>query len=842
MENKRKFDTLTKNAVIDDILAQVRERKAEKERAAASSQKSGDKYFDKVYTAKLDIMEEDGKFSSQKVLDKEEKQPEKEEKTAVQPPVVQKKEEKPVKAEDKPAQNTQSTKVVSQPTLHTSVGDIAAFFGSEETPDHFLTEEDLLEEKQRKNKKLFSFKKIKVDPVDTSVLPKVTEEKKEQSPKQEMNVDLNLTDEVVLEIDDKKAEDLKEYVQQEVESGTQQLDKLQQQAKELEVREKLRKNRQEAVKNFKVQLPTDQAQEEEEKQNPPEEKASTPEDEIESLLSLRSKLRLRMGLTFALGAVLLYHNLALPLYKLPMPGFLSPAFNPFGYLVANLLLLLPGLLICTSTIINGLGYGVTLRGDNDSPVAFAYAASLIQAVVLLFVPNSINSIHMGLFGGLSMLSLWFNCIGKLNIVQRTLRNWRFLTAGTKKNACRCVEDESLISAVGAELNFDNPVVAYRGQAPDEVVFFEDSFEDDISDTFSKYMAPVVLLFAVGMGIWCGLQKGGIVTFVYVLSMLTAVAAPFTLMLVYNLPFSRACRKINRFAGIIGSYRALKNVNKITTLAVSDSDLFAAGNVHMHGIKTFGGERIDDALLKVTSVLNTQKSAIGSVFLNIIQNNTGLLELPENCMFENGLGYAGWLDNKRILVGNRRMMEAHSITLPSHDFEDKYRKEGDRELLYLAQSGELLAMFVISYTPNAKVSALIERMRKADLSLAVCTKDPCVSMDVLKRVYDLDEQCCVLLGNHITEALGELSAKECSDTADLLCMDNMISCANSVLLCMSVKNKILVSILAQTTGILMGLALCTYFLLWSAGGLSAGLVVMYQLIWCLILLGIHIVKK
>ena len=314
-----------------------------------------------------------------------------------------------------------------------------------------------------------------------------------------MDVDLNLTDEVVLEIGDQKAEELKNFVEVKEPALTQQMDKLQKQAKELENREKLMKNRQEAVKNFKMELPKDQQTAEDQAED---DKKTTPEEEIESLFALRSKLRLRMSLTFVLAVLLLYHNLALPYYQLPMPEFISPTFSPLNYLLLNLALLLPGMLICTSTLISGFGYGITLRGDNDAPLAFAYMASLLQALVLLFVPNSINSINMGLFGGLVMLSLWFSCMGKLNIVQRTLRNWRFLSAGAKKTACRCLEDEKLLAAIGSELPHAEPVVAYRGQAPDETEFFEDSFEEDLSDKFSKITAPLTLLFAAGVGIYC----------------------------------------------------------------------------------------------------------------------------------------------------------------------------------------------------------------------------------------------------------------------------------------------------------------------------------------------------
>ena len=57
---------------------------------------------------------------------------------------------------------------------------------------------------------------------------------------------------------------------------------------------------------------------------------------------------------------------------------------------------------------------------------------------------------------------------------------------------------------------------------------------------------------------------------------------------------------------------------------------------------------------------------------------------ENLTNEPGLGFTGWVQNNRVLVGNRELMRKHGVDIPSRDYESRYTR-GGRELVYLAVS-------------------------------------------------------------------------------------------------------------------------------------------------------------
>lgn len=57
---------------------------------------------------------------------------------------------------------------------------------------------------------------------------------------------------------------------------------------------------------------------------------------------------------------------------------------------------------------------------------------------------------------------------------------------------------------------------------------------------------------------------------------------------------------------------------------------------------------------------------------MLRGKTELLYPVESYIYEDGLGLSGWIENKRVLLGTRELMENHSIDgLPSEAKEKEY---------------------------------------------------------------------------------------------------------------------------------------------------------------------------
>ena len=113
------------------------------------------------------------------------------------------------------------------------------------------------------------------------------------------------------------------------------------------------------------------------------------------------------------------------------------------------------------------------------------------------------------------------------------------------------------------------------------------------------------------------------------------------------------------------------------------------------------------------------------------------------VFEQDMGFSGWVGGHRVLVGNRKLLENHGVDTPSGDYERKYKKDG-RELVYLSVAGELSAMFIISYVTDPTIADALHDMQDAGISLLIRSLDPNVTEESLCAGFDLSDYYVDLL--------------------------------------------------------------------------------------------------
>ena len=108
-----------------------------------------------------------------------------------------------------------------------------------------------------------------------------------------------------------------------------------------------------------------------------------------------------------------------------------------------------------------------------------------------------------------------------------------------------------------------------------------------------------------------------------------------------------------------------------------------------------------------------------------------------------MGFSGWVGGRRVLVGNRKLLENHGVDTPSGDYERKYKKD-NRELVYLSVGGALSAMFIISYLADPEVEEALHELQDAHLSLLIRSCDPNVTEESLCAGFHLDDYYVDLL--------------------------------------------------------------------------------------------------
>ena len=125
----------------------------------------------------------------------------------------------------------------------------------------------------------------------------------------------------------------------------------------------------------------------------------------------------------------------------------------------------------------------------------------------------------------------------------------------------------------------------------------------------------------------------------------------------------------------------------------------------------------------------------------------------------GLGFAAWCDNNHIQIGTRRFLEQEGVALPDEDYENQHSKNGELQILYLAVSGNVHAMFVIRYVGGRNIARSLAALQQENIRLLVTSLDPSLTAKHITEAYRLPEDMVTLLDQEQCAALEAAPAED-----------------------------------------------------------------------------------
>lgn len=545
--------------------------------------------------------------------------------------------------------------------------------------------------------------------------------------------------------------------------------------------------------------------------------------------TMRGSLLLRFVMTLVCGIGLLYLGLSETM-ALPMPEMLSAAGAPAVFVLTNLVLLITATLTCHSVISNGVVGLFTLKANNDSLAALAVLASVIQGVSLLLNPSALSNGDIHLYFAVAAAGLIFNTVGKLFTVGRITGNFRFVSSNAPKYSVQNLVSRELGREFTWDMNIDEPHISYSEKAGFIDGYIEQSYAADSSDNIAKITVPIIFVGALVVAVMSYLFNRDLFVALSTFAAVLAIASPITATIVGSLPQHKAYRTLSKCGAALTGYNAVERFAETNVVLTDACELFTSEEVLLHNIKTFEKSRIDEAILDASSVLCVCNGAVKNIFLRIIQGNTKMLRPVENLVYEDAMGISAWVGGKRVLIGNGDLMKHHGIDTPSKDYEAKYRTE-DRDILYLANSGELTAMFVISYVRNEPMDTALGDLEHKGISVVVKSVDPNLTAAKIARIYDLPEEMVRILPAKLHPEFDALGREKESDRGYIVHNGSFAGFARAVSAASGVKVATNIGLIVQIVGMILGYTLITFFsFMGSMGQATMTTVLLYQMVW------------
>ena len=555
----------------------------------------------------------------------------------------------------------------------------------------------------------------------------------------------------------------------------------------------------------------------------------TPEQVGEKLRRMGAELTLRCVLEGILAVVLLHFGLVAEGLLAPVAS-LDPVIAPAAFYAANLLFLAGALAVGWPVLRDGL-QGLKGRPSADTMPALAACGALVQAAVALLNAQSYQNSSWTLLSGVAALGLFLALLGS-RVLLTAVRNGYDLAARSPEGlqgAFR-VRDKDLIRVLARSLDQKDPWVLLSRPVQWDEALVEQSFGERASERRARKTALILLGAAVLSGLVFLLFGGGPNGMAAALTSMLCMGAPLSSTLVAGIASLRLQKTAAAAGAVVPGWAAIEELGGVDTVQVDADELFTADSVNLEDIRIFKGGRIDRAILYAASVLNESHGTLKGLFRQIVEERTDILFPVKDLEQHHGLGFSAWCDNNRILIGTRRYLEQEGVPLPDEEYEMQHSKNGELQILYLAVSGNLHAMFVLKYVGGRNVARGLAVLQKENIRLLVTCQDPSLTAHHITEAYRLPEGMITVLDQEQCNAI-KAAPEDPEDTCCMIHLKAFASLTGGLQAADQAQNAESSATTVQMVSVLFSIIIAA--LLTSAGSiweLSVATVLMYQAAW------------
>lgn len=532
--------------------------------------------------------------------------------------------------------------------------------------------------------------------------------------------------------------------------------------------------------------------------------------------------------------------------------------SPENYIYTHLTIGVLSFAACSSVVSNGFARLFKLRPDADTLCAFAHVGAIGAMIPYLINPDYVQTPHRSqVYLLLSLGALIGNTVSKFFTVKTAQNNYKFAYEGNTKyfiEHCDSPEAERLAKGTVKGI----PEVGSMRKTEMLCDFIVSTYCEDASDRLCRRLVPITA-GAAAIGAVCAFftcagdtavaanrANWAITVFTAILSL----GASFCGSMTVTVPLLAASRNNEKRGSAILGYAAVSELSEINSVLVDANTLFPAESVKITNICGYdkpksrgeGKVNIDEAIILAASLAVASDSILADAFFGMLNNKRELLREVSGCVYENNLGVMGWIDRRRVLLGNRRHMKSHEISVPNMKKEAEANVNND-EVIYLAVGGEVCLLFFIHLDADPDIRKNVQSLSDSGVSLVIKTVDGMITDTEITDLFDIEKNKVKIIPFEAHEAFSENTKFVSSGSAAVCCKGTFSSFSGAIRTAQILRSKTTLSTYVQLGGTVLGFLLAVIFALFSNFGMFNMLIVLlYNIVMSLASVGALLIKR
>lgn len=276
----------------------------------------------------------------------------------------------------------------------------------------------------------------------------------------------------------------------------------------------------------------------------------------------------------------------------------------------------------------------------------------------------------------------------------------------------------------------------------------------IADKISGYFVPTVIVIAIITFVsylFLGYDiKTALSTFITVL----VVACPCSLGLATPLAIVISEGLCAGNGILVKKSEILENASKINTIVFDKTGTLTYGKLKISKIYNYSNIPQKQLMKMVGSIEEKSTHPIGKAFMDyMVENKIEKLNV-ENMQNIAGYGIIGTINNEKIILGNRKIIEKFSIE-NNHLKDEKDLALGGNSIVYVANENKILALIGVNDVVRENAKDVIKELKKYNVKTIMLTGDNKQTAEKIGKELEITEVISNVLPSQKSDTIKRL---------------------------------------------------------------------------------------
>ena len=202
---------------------------------------------------------------------------------------------------------------------------------------------------------------------------------------------------------------------------------------------------------------------------------------------------------------------------------------------------------------------------------------------------------------------------------------------------------------------------------------------------------------------------------------------------------------------------LENASKIDTIVFDKTGTLTYGKLKISKIYNYSSLSENDLISLAGSIEEKSTHPIGKAFVDYMEEHKIFKTDVKD--FENiaGFGIVGTIDNKKMILGNRKIIEKFSIQ-NNHLEDEKNLAVNGNSIIYVANENEILALIGVNDIVRENAESVIKEIKEHNISTIMLTGDNKETAEKIGKELGITEVISNVLPHQKSDTIKMLKEK------------------------------------------------------------------------------------